>query len=310
LVNKKMLRDYYSLTKSGLVYGNLIPVIGGFAVAARTSGAAGVNFAASTLILTLAATLIGIALVMASGCVFNNVIDRDVDAEMARTKNRPLVEGRILPAKALAFGIALGIIGFATLALWTNWLTVAVAAAGWIAYVILYSLWAKRKTVYGTAIGSIAGAMPPVVGYAAAAGRLDLGATLLFVILALWQMPHFFAIGIYRQPDYAAAGIPILPVKRGLRTTKITMAIYIALFTIATILLFTFGYAGTFYLIVAIILGLAWLVCSLLGFKIPDGANGISINENDIKKNARWARQMFFTSLVVLVGVFVSMIFL
>jgi heme o synthase len=294
-----MFRDYYSLTKSGLVYGNLIPVIGGFAVAARTDGA---NLDLANFAGILIATLVGIALVMASGCVFNNVIDRDVDAEMARTKNRPLVEGRISPGAALTFGIVLGALGFGALALWTNWLTVAVAVAGWIAYVVLYSLWAKRKTVYGTAVGSIAGAVPPVVGYVAAAGRLDLGAALLFIILALWQMPHFFAIGIYRQPDYAAAHIPILPVKRGLRTTKITMVIYIALFIAATILLFTFGYAGIFYLIVAVILGAVWLSRGLLGFQIPN-----STNENDVKKNARWARQMFFTSLIVLVILFAVM---
>ncbi len=296
-----MFRDYYSLTKSGLVYGNLIPVIGGFAVAARVmGGASGINFDATTFII-LAATIIGIALVMASGCVFNNIIDRDIDLEMARTKNRPLVEGRISPAKALTFGIVLGVIGFATLALWNNWLTVAVAAAGWIAYVVLYTLWAKRKTVYGTAVGSIAGAVPPVVGYAAAAGRLDLGAALLFIILALWQMPHFFAIGIYRQPDYAAAHIPILPVKRGLRTTKITMMIYIALFVVATILLFIFGYAGPFYLIIAIVVGTVWFIQALRGFKISD---------SDIKANERWARKMFFISLIVLIAVFVAMIFL
>lgn len=295
------MKDYYSLTKSGLVYGNLIPVIGGFAVAARVNDASGANFDATTFLVTLAATLIGIAFVMASGCVFNNIIDRDVDREMARTKNRPLVEGRISLTNALAFGIALGIIGFAALALWTNWLTVGVAAAGWIAYVVLYSLWAKRRTVYGTAVGSIAGAVPPVVGYVAAAGRLDLGAALLFIILALWQMPHFFAIGIYRERDYAAAHIPILPVKRGLRTTKITMAIYIALFIIATILLFTFGYAGIFYLVVAVIIGAIWFIQSLLGFKIP---------ENNIQDNERWARKMFFISLIVLMAVFVAMIFL
>jgi heme o synthase len=286
-----MFRDYYSLTKSGLVYGNLIPVIGGFAVAARVVGV--FNF------ITLAVVLVGIALVMASGCVFNNIIDRDVDAEMARTKNRPLVEGRIKPKQAIIFGIVLGLAGSAALALWTNWLTVAVAATGWFAYVVLYSLWAKRKTVYGTAVGSIAGAVPPVVGYAAAAGRLDLGAALLFIILALWQMPHFFAIGIYRERDYAAARIPILPVKRGLRTTKITMAIYVVLFIVATYALYTFGYAGLIYLIIAVAVGLVWFIQALRGFNIP---------ASEVKANERWARQMFFTSLIVLVALFAAMV--
>jgi heme o synthase len=298
-------KDYYSLTKSGLVYGNLIPVIGGFAVAARmvaaSDAAAGGHFDLASFSIVLVATLIGIALVMASGCVFNNVIDRDVDAKMVRTNNRPLVEGRISPRAAIIFGVVLGAVGFSTLALWTNWLTVTVAAAGWFAYVVLYSLWAKRRTVYGTAVGSIAGAVPPVVGYAAAADRLDLGAALLFIILALWQMPHFFAIGIYREHDYAAAHIPILPVRRGLRTTKITMIIYIALFIIATILLFMFGYASIIYLIIAIIAGVVWFIQALRGFKIL---------ESEVTSNERWARKMFFISLIVLIMVFAAMIFL
>src|SRR5690348_2228318 len=158
--------------------------------------------------------LAGLAFVMASGCVFNNYIDRDIDAAMGRTKDRALVVGRISKRAAFVYGTMLGAAGFGLLVFFTNMLTVAVAGTGFFFYVFMYSLWSKRRTVHSTIIGSVAGATPPIVGYAATSGRLDLAAALLFLTLVLWQMPHFYAIGIRRFGEYAAAGIPILPVDR------------------------------------------------------------------------------------------------
>lgn len=290
---KKVIKDYYSLTKSGLVYGNLITVIGGFALgAADTAGT--INFA------LLIATLVGISFVMAAGCVFNNYIDRDIDARMPRTKDRALVTRKISGRAAIIFGVMLGALGFATFAFFTNLFAAAAATLGFFAYVVLYSLWAKRRTVHGALVGAIAGATPPVVGYAAASGRLDLAALILFVIMIVWQMPHFYAIAIRRTEDYRAAGIPVWPVIRGIRSTKRAMLFYVIAFIIVASLLFMFGYVGSVYLIIALLLGAAWLAFCVRGLWIEDG---------DVAANKLWAHKMFFLSLIVMLALFVTITF-
>ena len=143
---------------------------------------------------------------------------------MERTKDRALAAGRISGRAAIVYGTILGFVGFAVLVLHTNLLTAAIAAVGFFFYVFMYSLWFKRRSICGTVVGSIAGAVPPLVGYCAASNRFDAAAILLFFILAIWQMPHFFAIAIYRFNDYAAASIPVFPVKKEIQKTKIAIA--------------------------------------------------------------------------------------
>jgi heme o synthase len=275
-------KDYYSLAKPGIIYGNLITTIGGFVLASRGRVDVGL----------LIATLAGISLVMASGGAFNNYLDRDIDALMERTRDRPLVAGRITRRPALIYGTCLGAAGFFLLIFYTNLLAAAVAAIGFFFYVVMYTIWAKRRSVYGTVVGSVSGAVPPVVGYCAASGRLDGGALILFLILALWQMPHFFAIGIYRRDEYAAASLPILPVRNGIRAAKIAMLFYVVAFTAAAVALAAFGYAGFGYLVVAALLGAGWLALAVSGFWA--------------KNDRRWARAMFFASLGVLVILFIA----
>ncbi len=280
------MKDYYDLTKPGLVYGNLIPAVAGFFLASRGNTVA---FA------VLMAMLAGLALVMASGCVFNNYIDRDIDALMGRTKDRALVAKRIPRQAALVYGVVLGLTGFFLLVLFTNLLAVAVAGVGFFFYVFMYSLWFKRRTVHSTLIGSVAGATPPVVGYLAASGRFDLGAVLLFLTLAVWQMPHFYAIGIRRFGEYAATSIPILPVKQGIPATKIRMLVYVIIFALVAPLLTVFGYTGQIYLWVAVLMSVAWLALCISGFRtVGPGAD------------AFWARRMFLFSLIVMVTLFAS----
>jgi protoheme IX farnesyltransferase len=230
------------------------------------------------------AMLGGLSLIIASACVFNNYIDRDIDKKMARTKNRALVSGDISGKNALIYSGGLGLAGSFILAVYTNWVTLGLALSGWFAYVVLYGV-GKRRTVHGTVIGSISGAVPPVVGYCAVTNHLDSGALLLFLILVFWQMPHFYAIATYRLKDYAAAGIPVLPLKRGLRNTKIQIAAYIVAFIVACDLLYVFGYTGTTYLVVMTLLGLRWLGLAVQGFKVKD--------------NNLWARKVFKFSLIV-----------
>lgn len=270
--------SYYLLTKPGILLGNLLTVAAGFLLASK-----GVIHIGLFL-----ATLLGLGLIMASGCVFNNYLDRQLDKKMERTKNRPLVTGLISGRNAILFAIILGILGNLILMIYTNLLTVFVASVGFFVYVLLYSLW-KGRTVYGTAIGSVAGAVPPVVGYCAVSNHFDLGALILFSMMVLWQMPHFFAIALFRLDDYAAAGIPVLPVKEGALRTKIHMVFYIVGFILAGMMLYYFNYTGQKYLAVVIAFGLAWLGLCMRGFN----------SDND----KLWGYQMFRLSLVLIISV-------
>ena len=167
-----MFKTYYQLIKPGIIRGNAIPATAGFFLASRGN----VSY------LLLLETLAGISLVIASGCVFNNYLDRHIDKKMARTKNRAIVQGLVSKQQALTYASVLGLLGLIILAVHTNWLTVAIGVAGLFFYVIVYGI-AKRRSVHSTLIGSISGALPPVAGYTAVTGRLDAVAITLFFIL-------------------------------------------------------------------------------------------------------------------------------
>ncbi len=269
-----MIKVYYMLTKPGIILGNIVTTAAGFALASRGD----IDYRLFLI------TLLGLAFVIASAGVFNNYLDRVIDAKMERTKERALVKGTVSNQNALLFGSLLGAIGGFILT-FTNLLTFFVAATGFFVYLVLYAFW-KYRSFYGTFVGSIAGAVPPVVGYCAVSNRFDMGALLLFMIVLLWQMPHFFAIAIYRLQDYAAASIPVLPVEKGIFATKIQMLFYIIAYMVTTLLLTVTGYTGNLYFIIASILGLAWLGLCLKGFD----------NKNDIV----WAKKMFVCSLAII----------
>ncbi len=231
--------------------------------------------------------MLGISLIVACGCVFNNFIDRDIDKLMDRTKNRVLAQGLMSGKTALIYAIVLGTLGILILMLFTNRLTVMLALLGLFVYVAIYSLWFKRNSTYGTIVGSISGAMPIVVGYCSVTNKLDTGATILFFILSLWQMPHSFAIAIYRLNDYTKAHIAILPVKKGIHWTKINILCYTVAFVIATLMLSIYGYTGWIYFIIAAIAGFYWIYLAILGFRS---------NTND----RLWARKMFLFSILII----------
>ena len=269
------MREYYRLTKPGIIYGNTITGFAGFALASR------LNFD----VMLCVETLLGLAAIIAASCVFNNYVDRGIDREMARTKQRALATGAISGLSALSFGTILLVIGCVILGVYTNPITLSIALFGMFAYLVLYGL-GKRLTVHGTLIGSISGAVPPVVGYVAVTNRIDTAAYLLFVVLVLWQLPHFYAIAMFRAKDYAAAGIPVLPVVQGVRATKLQIMIYIAAFIAASSLLTLFHYTGLVYLAAVIFVGLVWFVTGLSNY---NGAESVA-----------WAKKMFKMSLVVL----------
>ena len=273
----KQLKRYYRLTKPGIIYGNAFTALGGFFLASR----------GQVQPYQLFGMLTGLSLIVASGCVFNNYIDRGIDARMARTRKRALVSGQISGRAALVYATVLGLCGAAVLLALTNLLALVMALTGFVFYVIVYGV-AKRRSVYGTVIGSISGAIPPVVGYVAVAGRLDLAAALLFIVVVLWQMPHFYAIAIYRLSDYEAAHIPVLPAVQGMRTTKIQILAYVSAFPVAAASLSIAGITGLAYLIVMTAAGFLWIYYAVKGFSTTS--------------DAVWARKMFRFSLIVILA--------
>ncbi|SSR40230.1 cyoE [Acinetobacter baumannii] len=271
-----MLKKYLFLTKPGILFGNFVTTLGGFFLAAQ----------GSIDILLLLLTLIGTTLVVASGCVVNNVIDQDIDTKMQRTQNRALVKKTISPTVALIYAFVLGVIGFSILWFGVNGYAFLFAVIGFVVYVGFYSLWTKRTSIHQTVIGSISGASPPVIGYTAATHQFDVAALLLFLAYGLWQMPHSWAIAIYRFDDYKNAGIPILPVARSIYRTKIECVIYILLFAAVLNGLYCFGYTNVFFLITFNALTAYWFYLSIIGFKA----------END----QLWAKRFFLYSVILI----------
>jgi len=268
--------NYYYLVKPGIVRGNAITAIAGFLLASKNGFHLG----------TFVAMLIGISLIIASACVLNNYIDRKVDAKMERTKKRALVNGSISVQNAMIFASVLGVLGLLSLS-FTSLLTITLALIGVFFYVVLYGI-AKRKTVHGTLVGSISGAIPISVGYCAASGAFDVGAILLFIVLVFWQMPHFYAIAIYRKKDYKAAGLPVLPIVKGNQNTKVQIVVYIIGFIFATYTLMIFGYTGYTYLLIMALLGVWWLRMAVQGFSTRD--------------DDKWAKKVFGFSLITLLA--------
>lgn len=260
------IKHHINLAKPGIIFGNALTALGGFGLAHTLN------------LTTLSLMLAGLSLIIGSGCSFNNYIDRELDGKMTRTKNRPLVTQALQPKTALYQGALLATLGTLTLLL-INPLTTCLALIGLIVYIFPYSF-GKYRTSYGTLIGSIAGALPPVIGYTAVTNTLDLNALFLFLLIATWQMPHFYAIALYRHEDYRVAAIPTLPVRYGVAYTKAQMLFYTAAFALTC---YTFP-AGPLFHYTATILGATWVALCLKGYTKTD--------------TTKWARAMFLFSLI------------
>lgn len=277
------LAEYYRLAKPGIVYGNALSAAAAFLYATRWRVWWLGGWGNATVLFL--ATFFGLSFVIASACVFNNYFDRDIDKRMERTRMRPLVIGTISLRNALFYGAALGLSGLALLAFFANLLAASTALLGWISYVFIYG-WAKRRGWWGALVGTVPGALPIVVGYVAVTGRFALPAVLLFLTMVVWQIPHFYAIAMFRREEYAAAGIPTLVNVKGARVAKMQSLIFIAAFFSIASLLFVFDFAGYTYGISMLVIGLAWLWRA---------------ERSDTDKNdAQWGRDIFLFSLVVL----------
>ncbi|SFI58447.1 heme o synthase [Thermoflavimicrobium dichotomicum] len=278
-------RDYIEITKPGINKTNLLATFAGYWIAA---GFTSFDF------LTFFFTMLGTGLIIAGGCTINNFYDRDIDPRMERTRKRAIPEGRIKPAIALWYGITLTILGILILAIGVNALAAFLGLMGFYVYVIVYTMWLKRTSTLNTVIGGICGAIPPLIGWAAVNNSLDLSAWALFLILFMWQPPHFFALAMRKVDDYRRAGIPMLPVVKGFAATKKQTLFFTLLLLPSSLILFFTGVAGWIYFVVALILGLIYIALSIKGFFAKD---------DDL-----WAKQMFFYSLIYITLILFVMI--
>lgn len=283
--SKATWRDYIEVTKPGINKSNL------FATFAAYSLAAGFTLFD---VWTCLFTLLGSALIIAGSCTLNNFYDRDIDPLMERTRARPVAEGRIKPTVALWYGILLTILGIIVLTVGVNPLSAFLGFIGFFVYVFIYTMWLKRTSVWNTVIGGICGAVPPMIGWVAVTNSLDLSAWALFLILFMWQPPHFYALAMLRVNDYREAGIPMLPVIKGFAETKKQTLIFTILLLPSSYLLFHTGAAGWPYLITALILNGIYIALAVRGFFT--------------KEDDKWARQMFFYSLIYLTVILLAMV--
>nr|WP_246476736.1 heme o synthase [Salicibibacter cibi] len=282
----KPWREYIELAKPGIVMSNLLTAFVGFFVAAQYT--AGYSLGSNIHILLF--TMFGIALVLAGGTTLNNYIDKDIDPMMDSKKERPSVTGTIEPRKVLYAGLIQSSIGIGVL-LTIEPVAAVIAAIGLFVYVVVYSLWLKRTHSLNTIVGSIAGATPPLIGWAAVDPGLHMYAWLMFAVMFIWQPPHFLALAMMRVEEYRKAGVPMLPVVAGFTMTKRQILVYIAALLPISLLLYPFG---MIYTIVAAALGIGWLILSLKGIRTKD--------------DTAWARSMFMYSLIYLTVIFVVMV--
>jgi len=231
------------------------------------------------------ATLLGVALIVAGANALNMYLERDVDALMTRTRNRPLPAGRLAPELALYFGVACAAVSVPLLAVLVNPLTGFLAALSLVLYVLAYTP-LKRRSTAALIVGAIPGAMPPLLGWTAATGSLSAPGIALFLILFVWQLPHFIAISIFRVDEYTRAGLKVVPAVRGLAAAKQQIALYSLLMVAVSLQVFRAGIGGAFYVAAALALGGGLVTLAAYGL----GRAG----------DSRWARWYFFYTLVYL----------
>ncbi|MBC6414030.1 MAG: protoheme IX farnesyltransferase [Chromatiales bacterium] len=213
---------------------------------------------------TMIAAMTGIALVSAAAAAINHATDRKIDALMQRTKDRPLPSGALSTREVLIFAITIGIIGTVILMFWVNMLTAVLTLLSLVGYAVVYTRFLKYATPQNIVIGGAAGATPPMLGWVAATGQLDFGAFLLFLIIFVWTPPHFWALAMYRKEEYAAAGVPMLPVTHGEDFTRLQILLYIVLLTLVTMLPYATALSGSIYLFSAILLNAVFIYYGII----------------------------------------------
>jgi len=280
LVRARVLRDYLTLTKPKVQSLLLFITVTTMYVAGDPS------------VELVFLTCLGGALSAGGAGAINHAVDRDIDSRMARTADRPVASGRISPGAAIAFGSLLGCASFALLALAVNPLAATLSLAGLFGYVFVYTLWLKRATPQNIVIGGAAGAVPPLVAWAAVTGGLSGTAFYLFAIVFFWTPPHFWALSLLMKDEYAKVGVPMLPVVRGEPETRRQILLYTILLYAVTQLPFCAGGFGVEYLIASMTLGAAFIYCAVRLLRSAD---------------RRWALRTYLFSLAYLALLFLSM---
>jgi protoheme IX farnesyltransferase len=247
----QVLADYITLTKPKVQLLLLLTTVTTMYVAGDPSAG------------LVALTVIGGSLSAGGAAAVNHYYDRDIDAEMARTATRPVPSGRVRPGAALAYGLVLATLSFVLLATTVNVLAAFLALSGFLGYVFIYTIWLKRRSPQNIVIGGAAGAVPPLVGWAAVTGGLDPTALYLFAIVFYWTPPHFWALSLLMKDEYARVGVPMMPVVHGETETRRQIVLYTGLLVFLTLLPVLFGFFGAIYAAFAVALGVAFLVLAV-----------------------------------------------
>ena len=270
------------IIKTGIIKSNLIPMIAALMLALYTYNLSFIDHIPHIIL-----AILGSAAVIGAAGAYNNVYDRDIDKLMPRTQTRPTVTGEVSAKQVLVAATALLVVGLVLLFL-AKPLAALMGFLGVFFYVVPYTMWTKRRTIWNTEVGSISGAMPPLIGWAAVAPDIwHPAAWALFAIMVIWQMPHFYAIAIRKKVDYAAASIPMLPVVKGERRTYIQSNVYLVLLILSSLLFLPLSLGLT---IVSAVLGLIWLGMSIIGYHKKEGT--------------KWANKMFAYSLFHMMFIF------
>jgi heme o synthase len=248
---RQVLADYVTLTKPKVQLLLLLTTVTTMYVAGDPSAG------------LVALTVIGGSLSAGGAAAVNHYWDRDIDAQMARTATRPVPSGRVRPGAALAYGLVLATLSFLLLAATVNVLAAFLALSGFLGYVFVYTIWLKRSTPQNIVIGGAAGAVPPLVGWAAVTGGLDPAALYLFAIVFYWTPPHFWALSLLMKDEYARVGVPMMPVVHGETETRRQIVLYTGLLVVLTLLPVVFGFFGAIYAVAAVLLGGGFMTLSV-----------------------------------------------
>jgi protoheme IX farnesyltransferase len=275
-------RDLIALTKPRITLMVLVTAAGGMWLAPG-----------SLDVTSMAVMLLTTGMVVGAANTLNCYLERDSDRLMARTANRPLPDRRLEPSWALVLGVLMGLFAVPTLTIAVNPVTGLLGLIALISYVAIYTPM-KQYTPAALFVGALPGALPPLMGWTAVTGSIDVPGLVLFGVLFFWQIPHFIAISIFRQEEYERAGLKVLPSVRGIRSAKVQSAIYAAALWAVSLLLVPYGPAGAIYLVTAVVLGGYFFWMALRGFKAEDS-------------NA-WAKKFFVASLIYLTTLFAALI--
>lgn len=280
--SRHAIGDYLVLAKPGIVSLVMMSTLTGLCIASRGLPDLWITISVMT----------GIALATAGSAILNNYVDRDIDAIMERTRSRALAVEAFTPRNTVITGIFLVVFSVLFLLTDVNMITAILTGTAALGYVVLYTIILKRRSSYANQVGGIAGALPPVIGYVAVTQRIDLTAVILFAISAIWQHPHALSIALKYRDQYEAARIPVIPVAKGVRSTKIRISIYTAMLLLVSITPYISGMTGLIYLVVAITAGIYYL--------------GLAVKFMRSKRDCDMF--LFFYSIIYIVVIFTAMI--